>query len=46
VGRVGSSVVSPRFGPIALAIVRRQASVGDELAAGEARAVVTDLPFA
>jgi folate-binding protein YgfZ len=45
VGRVGSSVVSPRFGPIALAIVRRQASVGDELAAGEARAVVTDLPF-
>jgi folate-binding protein YgfZ len=46
VGRVGSSVVSPRFGPIALAIVRREASAGDELAAGEARAVVTDLPFA
>jgi len=46
VGRVGSSVVSPRFGPIALAIVRREASVGDELAAGEARALVADLPFA
>jgi folate-binding protein YgfZ len=46
VGRVGSSVVSPRFGPIALAIVRREASVGDQLAAGETRAVVTDLPFA
>jgi tRNA-modifying protein YgfZ len=45
VGRVGSSVVSPRFGPIALAIVRREASVGDELAAGDARAVVGELPF-
>jgi tRNA-modifying protein YgfZ len=45
VGRVGSSVVSPRFGPIALAIVRREASVGDELAAGTARAVVAELPF-
>jgi tRNA-modifying protein YgfZ len=46
VGHVGSSVVSPRFGPIALAIVRREAAVGDELVAGDARAVVTDLPFA
>jgi tRNA-modifying protein YgfZ len=46
VGRVGSSVVSPRFGPIALALVRREASVGDELVAGEARAVVSELPFA
>jgi folate-binding protein YgfZ len=46
VGRVGSSVVSPRFGPIALALVRREASVGDELVAGDARAVVSDLPFA
>jgi folate-binding protein YgfZ len=45
VGRVGSSVVSPRFGPIALAIVRREASVGDELGAGTARAVVAELPF-
>jgi len=46
VGRVGSSVVSPRFGPIALAIVRREAGVGDELAAGSAVAVVAELPFA
>jgi folate-binding protein YgfZ len=46
VGRVGSSVVSPRFGPIALAIVRREASVGDELVVGgAARAVVAELPF-
>ena len=46
VGRVGSSVVSPRLGPIGLALVRREAAVGDELAAGEARAVVAELPFA
>jgi folate-binding protein YgfZ len=46
VGRVGSSVVSPRHGAIALALVRREASVGDELAAGDARAVVSELPFA
>jgi tRNA-modifying protein YgfZ len=45
VGRVGSSVVSPRFGPIGLALVRREAGIGDELAAGEARAVVAQLPF-
>ena len=45
VGRVGSSVVSPRLGPIGLALVRREAAVGDELAAGEARAVVSELPF-
>ena len=31
VGRVGSSVLSPRLGPIALAIVRREASPGDTL---------------
>jgi folate-binding protein YgfZ len=45
VGRVGSSVVSPRFGPIGLALVRREAGVGDELAAGSAVAVVSELPF-
>jgi folate-binding protein YgfZ len=45
VGRVGSSVVSPRFGPIGLALVRREASVGDELVAGSAVAVVAELPF-
>ena len=45
VGRVGSSVVSPRFGPIGLALVRREAGVGDELVAGSAVAVVAELPF-
>jgi folate-binding protein YgfZ len=34
VGRVGSAVVSPRLGPIALAIVRREVAVGDRVAVG------------
>ncbi|HEV3001735.1 MAG TPA: glycine cleavage T C-terminal barrel domain-containing protein [Solirubrobacteraceae bacterium] len=48
VGRVGSAVTSPVLGPIALAIVRREASVGDVLAvgAGAATAEVVELPFA
>jgi folate-binding protein YgfZ len=47
VGRVGSACVSPARGPIALAIVRREAEPGAELAAGEAgvTARVVDLPF-
>ena len=47
VGKVGSSVVSPAHGPIALAIVRREASPGDTLAVGEggATATVVELPF-
>jgi tRNA-modifying protein YgfZ len=45
VGRLGSSVVSPRHGPIGLALVRREASPGDQLAAGEATATVVELPF-
>jgi tRNA-modifying protein YgfZ len=47
VGRVGSSVVSPVHGPIALAIVRREASPGDTLAVGDggATATVAELPF-
>jgi folate-binding protein YgfZ len=45
VGRVGSSVVSPRHGAIALALVRRAAAVGDRLAAGDATALVGELPF-
>jgi tRNA-modifying protein YgfZ len=46
VGRVGSSVVSPAHGPIALAIVRREAAPGDVLAAGDgATATVVELPF-
>jgi tRNA-modifying protein YgfZ len=47
VGRVGSACVSPAFGPIALAIVRREAEPGDELAVGEdgVTARVVELPF-
>lgn len=45
VGRVASSVVSPRLGPIALALVRREAEPGDELQAGAATALVSELPF-
>lgn len=45
VGRIGSSVISPVHGPIALALVRREASPGDEVAAGGATATVAELPF-
>jgi folate-binding protein YgfZ len=46
VGRVGSSVVSPAHGPIALAIVRREAAPGDEVVVGDnATATVVELPF-
>ncbi len=47
VGRIGSSGVSPARGPIALAIVRREAEPGAELAVGEdgVTARVVDLPF-
>jgi folate-binding protein YgfZ len=46
VGRVGSTSVSPRFGPIALALVRREASPGDSVRVGTAEAEVVELPFA
>ncbi len=45
VGRLGSSVVSPRLGPIGLALVRREAEPGAQLAAGDATASVAALPF-
>ena len=47
VGRVGSSVVSPRHGAIGLAIVRREAEPGAVLRAGDdgATATVVELPF-
>lgn len=47
VGRVGGSCVSPAHGPIALAILRREAEPGAELAVGEdgVTAQVVDLPF-
>jgi folate-binding protein YgfZ len=47
VGRVGGSCVSPIHGPIALAILRREAEPDAELAVGEdgVTARVVDLPF-
>jgi folate-binding protein YgfZ len=46
VGRVGTSVVSPVHGPIALALLRREAEPGATLAAaGGASAAVVELPF-
>jgi len=47
VGRLGSACVSPAHGPIGLAIVRREAEPGAELAVGAdgVTARVVDLPF-
>jgi folate-binding protein YgfZ len=47
VGHIGSSCLSPARGPIALAIVRREAEPGSELVVGEdgVTARVIDLPF-
>jgi folate-binding protein YgfZ len=46
VGTVGSACVSPAQGPIALALVRREAGPGDEVRVGEgAVATVVELPF-
>jgi folate-binding protein YgfZ len=47
VGRLASTGVSPALGPIALAILRREAEPGAELAVGEdgVTAQVVDLPF-
>jgi tRNA-modifying protein YgfZ len=48
VGRVSSPVLSPRFGPIALALVRREATPGDvvSVAGDSASAEIVELPFA
>ena len=46
VGRVATVAESPAFGPIALALVRREAGPGDTLAVGDTTATVVDLPFA
>jgi folate-binding protein YgfZ len=47
VGHVSSSALSPTLGPIGLALVRREAQIGDELTvrAGGARAIVSELPL-
>jgi folate-binding protein YgfZ len=48
VGHVASTVISPTYGPIALALVRREAEPGATVAVGEsgATATVAELPFA
>ena len=46
VGRITSVAASPRFGPVGLALVRREAQPGDVLDAGGVAAEVVDLPFA
>jgi folate-binding protein YgfZ len=45
VGRLTSVARSPRFGPVGLALVRREAQPGDVLDAGGVAAEVVDLPF-
>jgi len=46
VGRLTSCVVSPAHGPIALALVRREAAIGETVdVAGGATAEVVELPF-
>jgi folate-binding protein YgfZ len=48
VGRIGTACLSPALGPIALAIVRREAAAGDQLAVGDGgtTAEIVGLPFA
>jgi tRNA-modifying protein YgfZ len=48
VGTLGSAGISPALGPIALAIVRREAAPGDRVTVGDdgATAEVVELPFA
>jgi tRNA-modifying protein YgfZ len=46
VGRVGSTTVSPRLGPIALALLRRESEPGSPVTIDGAGAVVVELPFA
>ena len=47
VGKVGTAVVSPRHGPVALALVRREAEPGTTIAVGDGdtTAEVVELPF-
>jgi folate-binding protein YgfZ len=49
VGEIRSAVMSPRFGPIALAMIRREINVGDSVAiaidGADTRATISALPF-
>jgi folate-binding protein YgfZ len=46
-GRIGSAAISPALGPIALAVLRREAEPGQtiEVVGTDATATVTELPF-
>ncbi len=44
-GTITSAAVSPVHGPIGLALVRREAAIGDTLVAGDVEATVVELPF-
>ncbi|HUA11235.1 MAG TPA: glycine cleavage T C-terminal barrel domain-containing protein [Solirubrobacteraceae bacterium] len=47
IGRVGSAALSPRFGPIALALLRREAQPGVQVELEDGgEATVVELPFA
>jgi folate-binding protein YgfZ len=46
VGKLGSVVVSPYHGPIALALVRREANPGDTVDLAGSTALIVDVPFA
>src|SRR4051794_22018378 len=47
VGAIGTAVLSPALGAIALAVIRREADEGDELTVGDGQATaeVVELPF-
>jgi folate-binding protein YgfZ len=47
VGTIGTAVLSPAFGPIALAVIRREAEPGSRVTVGErgGEAEVVELPF-
>ena len=44
-GRVSSTCVSPSFGPIALALIRREAEPGDSVTVGDTQGTIVELPF-
>jgi folate-binding protein YgfZ len=46
VGHLGSSVVSPSFGPIGLALIRREAEDGATVDVNGEPALIVDVPFA
>jgi tRNA-modifying protein YgfZ len=45
VGKLGTVVVSPDHGPIALALIRREANPGDRVVANGATGLIVEVPF-